>query len=459
MIKHPYEVRRQGWRRSWSFIAAATGAAIGLGNLWKFSYLVGENGGSAFIVVYLACLLLVAMPVMIAEVIIGSRGRSNPISTMQDLTLEASVSPWWQAIGWLGGIAGILVLSYYGVIAGWGFAYVGKLLGGEFVAGSAQLAGDSFNTLLASPIELMKWQGAFLLIVLVLLVVGVRLSASAVAKFLLPLLLVMLVALVIYSSRVGDFDAAVSFLFEPDFSAVTAEVVLKALGHAFFTLSIGVGVMIAYGAYAPQRRPITAMVLSVVALDTVVSLLAGLAIFPLVFSLHIAPAMGPGLMFVALPYGFGNMIYGNYFGALFFVVVSITAITSGVALLEPTTAWLSQRFGWWRPVAAAVMVLIVWLLGLATILSFNEWQQFSLAGMSIFSLLDFVASNLLLPLGGVLVAIFVGWRMRKEVLRDELYVESGKIFWLWYWVLRYIAAPGVLVVFVSALYQYYINAG
>jgi NSS family neurotransmitter:Na+ symporter len=457
MHKHPYEVRRQGWRRSWSFIAAATGAAVGLGNLWRFSYLVGENGGSAFIVVYLVCLLLVAMPVLIAEVIIGSRGRSNPINTMQDLCLEATVSRWWQAIGWLGCLAGILVLSYYSVIAGWAFAYVDKLLSGEFVAGSAQLAGDSFNELLASPLQLMQWQGSFLLIVLLMLVAGVRISVSAVAKFLLPLLLVMLLALVVYSSRVGDFDRALQFLFEPDFSVVTAAVWLEALGHAFFTLSIGVGAMIAYGAYAPSHRPITGMVCSVVLLDTVVSLLAGLAIFPLVFSLHIAPAMGPGLLFVAMPYGFGNMIYGSYFGALFFLVVSLTSITSGVALLEPATAWLSQRFGWWRPIAAMVMVLLVWLLGLATILSFNEWQHVRLAGLSIFALLDFVTANVLLPLGGVLIALFVGWRMRKEVLRDELYVENSKIFWLWYWTLRYIAAPGVLLVFVSALYQYWLN--
>jgi len=208
--------------------------------------------------------------------------------------------------------------------------------------------------------------------------------------------------------------------------------------------------MIAYGAYVPDKRSITSMVSVVVVADTLVSLLAGLAIFPLVFSLNIAPAMGPGLMFVAVPYGFGNMIYGNYYGALFFLMVSLAAITSGVALMEPATSWLSERLRWWRPVAALMVVAIVWLLGLASVFSFNEWKGISIAGMSIFSAVDFFTANLLLPAGGLLTAIFVGWKMRREVLRDELYVEGRVLFSLWYWVLRYIAAPGVLVVFLSS---------
>ena len=449
-----YKSRDRGWRRSWSFVAATTGATIGLGNLWKFSYLAGENGGAAFVLVYLICIVAVAMPVMIAEVILGSRGRSNPINTMQDVSLEAGASSLWQVIGWLGGAAGLLVLSYYSVIAGWSFAYAGKLLNGEFVAASVQLSGDIFNNLLATPHLLMQWQAFFLLCLLLIVALGVRKGIAVAARLLLPLLFIMLIALAIYSSQVGDFKAAVDFLFQPDFSALNQEALLDALGHAFFTLSIGVGAMMAYGAYMPDQRSITGMVSTVVLMDTVVSILAGLAIFPLVFSLNMAPAMGPGLMFVAMPYGFGNMIYGNYFGALFFVMVFMAAITSGVALLEPATSWLAQQFRWWRPAAAVVMVLVVWLLGLATIFSFNIWQHVDVFGMSVFSLLDFVTANLMLPIGGFLIAIFVGWIMRKEVLRDELYAESWQIFSLWRWLLRYIAAPGVLVVFLWSLYPW-----
>ncbi|ARN73294.1 sodium-dependent transporter [Oceanicoccus sagamiensis] len=453
-MNNHYESRRRGWRRSWSFVAATTGATIGLGNLWKFSYLAGENGGAAFVLAYLICIVVVAMPVMIAEVVLGSRGRSNPVSTMRDVSLEAGASSAWQVIGWLGCIAGLLVLSYYSVIAGWGFAYIGKLLGGEFVAASAQLSGDSFNSLLAAPELLVQWQALFLLIILLVVALGVRRGISAAARLLLPLLFIMLIALAIYSSQVGDFKAAAEFLFKPDFSALSQEALLVALGHAFFTLSIGVGAMMAYGAYVPDQRSITGMVSTVVLMDTLVSILAGLAIFPLVFSLNMAPAMGPGLMFVAMPYGFGNMIYGNYFGALFFLMVSLAAITSGVALLEPATSWLAQQFRWWRPAAAVVMIIVVWLLGLVTIFSFNIWQHIEVFGMSVFNLLDFVTANLLLPIGGVLIALFVGWKMRKEVLRDELYVESPQIFWLWRWLLRYIAAPGVLVVFLWSLYPW-----
>ena len=449
------EVKRRGWRRSWTFVASTTGATIGLGNLWKFSYLAGENGGGAFVFAYLVCVLLVALPVMIAEVVLGSRGRANPVAAMQTVAMEAGASPWWQSIGWMGCLAGLLVLSYYSVIAGWGLAYIGKMFSGQFTAGSAQLAGDGFGELLASPIELLKWQSIFLGIIFLITVAGIRRGLSAVARLLLPLLFVLLIALVIYSSRVGDFDTAVHFMFAADFSALTAEVWFVALGHAFFSLSIAVGAMIAFGAYVPDKRSIAGMLTTVAVMDTLVSLLAGLAIFPLVFSFNLAPSMGPGLMFVAMPYGFGNMIYGNYFGALFFLMVSLAAITSGVALMEPAIVWLSERFRWWRPVAAIVITLIVWLLGLATIFSFNIWADNRIFGLSVFGLLDFVTANVLLPLGGLMIAVFVGWRMRREVLRDELYVENEQLFSLWYWLLRYIAVPGVLLVFSVSLYQYF----
>lgn len=450
------EIKRRGWRRSWSFVAAATGATIGLGNLWKFSYLAGENGGAAFVLAYLFFVLLVAMPVMVAEVLLGSRGRANPVTTMRDLSIESAASPWWQLIGWMGALAGLLVLSYYCVIAGWGMAYVGKMISGEFTAGSAQLAGDGFNAFLADPKETVKWQSIYLLVIFLVLAAGVRRGVGLAARAVVPLLLVMLIALVVYSSRVGDMDAALDFMFVLDLEALTSQALLVALGQAFFSLSIGVGAMLAYGAYCPDKRSITGMVGIVVTMDTLVSLLAGLAIFPLVFSFNIAPSMGPGLLFVAMPYGFGNMLYGNYFGALFFVAVSLAAIVSGVALLEPATVWLKEQLKCWRAIAALIMVALVWALGLAVNLSFTIWSDIKLGSFSLFALLDFVTANLLLPMGGLLIAIFVGWVMRPEVLRDELYVEQPCIFWLWRWVLRYIAAPGVLVVFGASLYRFFL---
>lgn len=445
--------RSGGWRRSWSFVAAATGATIGLGNLWKFAYLAGENGGAVFVLTYLACVILVAAPVLIAEVALGSRGRANPVETMQNVALEASASPWWQGIGWVSAITGLLVLSYYSVIAGWAMAYVGKMFGGEFTAGSVQLAGDGFAALLASPVELLKWQGAFLLLIVVVSALGIRRGLSTLMRALIPLFFIALVALVIYSSRVGDVEAALAFLFAADFSLLTPEVVLEALGHAFFSLSIGVGAMLAYGAYIPDKRSITRMVSCVALMDTLVSILAGLAIFPLVFSFNLAPSMGPGLMFVALPYGFGNMLYGNYFGALFFVMVVMAALGSGLALIEGAVSYLTERLGCWRWLASLMVTVLVGLLGLMSVLSFNYWEDVSLWGLTPFALLDTLVANIVLPLTGVAIALFVGWGMRLEVLRDELFVEPGHLFSLWRWILRYIAAPGVLLVLASTLYE------
>jgi NSS family neurotransmitter:Na+ symporter len=442
-----------GWNSRWTFIVATTGATVGLGNLWKFSYMAGENGGGAFVIAYLLCVLLVGLPVMIAEVVIGSRGRANPVSTTQDLSREAGANSAWQLIGWLGCLSGFLILSYYSVIAGWGFAYVGKMLGGEFQAGSTALAGENFNVFLSDPVAMMKWQGAYLTLLVLIAAFGVSRGLAWASRLIVPRLLISLVLLAIYSMRVGDVDAALAFMLTFDADSFTLQSLLDAMGHAFFTLSIGVGALMAFGAYVPDRRSIIGMLSMVALLDTVVALLAGMVIFPLVFSLNIEPSMGPGLMFVALPHAFGNMQYGGYFGALFFIMVSLTAVSSGVALLEPATAWLVERFSWRRPLAVLFLGLLLWLLGLVTVFSFNAWAAVKLFGMNPFTLLDFVSANILLPVGGVLIAVFVAWRMRRETVRDELYVENEPLFVLWRWVLRYIAGPAVLVIFASLLYQ------
>jgi NSS family neurotransmitter:Na+ symporter len=447
------ESSQGGWKSRWTFISAATAATVGLGNLWKFAYLTGENGGGAFVLVYLSCVLLVGIPVMVAEVLLGSRGRANPIDTMHDVSLEAGLSRWWQGVGWLGCLAGIIILSYYSVIAGWGMAYIEKLFNGDFLAVTAQTAGKEFTVFLAEPKTLMMWQALFIGIVVTIVSLGVRVGLAMVSRLLLPLLFVALISLALYSSRVGDLPRALDFLFGFNLELITAQTVLTALGHVFFTLSIGVGAIMAYGAYAPDRKSILGMVASVAVLDTLVSLIAGLAIFPLVFSLNIEPAMGPGLMFVALPYAFGNMVYGEYFGALFFAMVSLAAIGSGVALMEPWVAWLVERFRLWRPFAALILGFVLWLLGLLAVFSFNTWSDVQIMDMSLFSFMDFISTNILLPLGGLLIAFFVGWRMRAEVLKDELYVESNLIFVLWHWVLKYIALPAVVVIFIFSFYQ------
>lgn len=447
--------KQRGWRSRWSFVAASAGATVGLGNLWKFSYLAGDNGGAAFILAYVGCLLFVALPVVIAEVVIGRRGRANPISSMHDICLEVGAGPVWKCIGILGCITGILILSYYAVIAGWGLAYIGKMFMGELAAASVSTAGAHFSVLLEQPLELIKWQSLFLSVVVLVSMLGAKRGIAVMARLMIPILFIFLLALALYSSQLGDMDAALAFMFRPDFDAFTINTLLVALGHAFFSLTIGVGVMLVFGGYSPDKRPVTNLLGTVAVMDISVSLLAGLAIFPLVFSLKLAPSMGPGLMFIAVPYSFGNMAYGHYFGALFFTIVSMVALTSAVAMLEPATTWLSERFRWWRPAAAACIGLLVWLLGLVSIFSFNIWQDIQWQGMSLFALLDFFTANILLPLSGLLIAIFVGWIMRREVVRDELIHEWPWVFKSWYGLLRYVAVVGVIMILVSSLYHHW----
>lgn len=446
-------LERQGWQQRWTFIAAATGAAIGLGNLWKFSYLAGENGGAAFVLIYIACVFLLALPILLAEVILGSRGRANPISAIEHVVLEAGSSRWWQLAAWLGVVASLLILSYYSVIAGWVLAYVKAMANDAFTGLNVRLVGDHFNRLLADPQQLIVWHSSFIALIVLVSALGVKRGVARAARILIPLLIIALILLAVYAAKVGDAQAALQFLFKPDWSLLTPSVILAAMGQAFFTLSIGMGAMMAFGAHMPDRCSVVGMLSMVAVLDTLIALLAGFAIFPLVFSLNIEPSMGPGLMFVALPYAFSQMVYGDFFGLLFFLMVACVALTSGVALLEPATAWLVERFNWWRPLAATAVGSIVWVLGLLTVFSFNHWVDVSFLAMGIFEWLDFMSANILLPLAAWLMALFVGWRMRAEVVRDEMFDEHPWIFSLWRLLLRYIAAPAVLVIFVVPLYQ------
>ena len=446
-------IERQGWQQRWTFIAASTGAAVGLGNLWKFSYLAGENGGAAFVLVYLASVFLLALPILLAEVIIGSRGRANPVSSLHHVALEAGSSRFWQIIAWLGVAASLLILSYYSVIAGWIFAYVEAMFDDVFIGLNVRLVGDHFNHLLEDPRRLIIWHSSFVALIVLIAAFGVKRGVARAARILIPVLIIALILLAVYASKIGDIDTALEFLFKPDWSALTPAMILAAMGQAFFTLSIGMGAMMAFGAHRPDRHSVVGMLAMVALLDTAVALLAGLAIFPLVFSLNIEPAMGPGLMFVALPYAFGQMVYGDFFGLLFFLMVACVSLTSGVALLEPVTAWLVERFNWWRPLAATAVGVLVWLLGLLTVFSLNLWADINLWGMGVFEWLDFISANILLPLGAWLIALFVGWWMRAEVISDEMFDDHPWIFSLWRLLLRYIAAPAVLVIFIVPLYQ------
>ncbi len=443
------------WGSRWTFVAATAGAAVGMGNLWKFSALAGANGGGAFVLVYLCFVLMVSLPVLIAEVVIGSRGRANPITASHNLAREAGVSTLWQSMGWLGCLAGLLILSYYSVMAGLGIAHIESVFSGQYKGLSAAKVGEVFNQLLADPQQLALWHSVFIGLVVLVVSTGVEWGMAKMARIILPVFVILLLIVVFYSNRMGDMAAAQQFLFSFQWQAITPEIMLAALGQAFFTLSIGLGAMMAFGAYMPDGRSVAGLLSVVVLIDTAVALLAGLAIFPLVFSLNIAPSTGPGLMFVALPYAFGHIEHGELFGGAFFTVVALVGLSSGVALMEPAVAWLVERAKFKRLFAAISVGLLVWLLGLAALLSLNVWSDVRWLDRSIFNWLDYVSVTILLPLGGLLIAIFVGWRMRLEVVRDEFYRHSGFVFVLWYWLLRYIAAPAVLVILLVPVYRHW----
>lgn len=444
-----------GWSSEWTFIAAATTSTLGLGNLWKFAYLAGANGGAAFIFAYLVCVALVAAPVLVAEVVLGSRGRSDPIHAVEAAARESAVSRRWRFLGWLSCATALVILSYFSVVGGWLLTYMQHLYEGDLAVVSARQAGELFGQLLANGGRQVGMHAVFMGLTWLVVALGVSRGLGWVLRLCLPLLLILLVAMVLFAIRIGDVAAALDFMFAPRARDWHADAMLTALGQGFFSLSVGMAALMAYGAYAPDRRSIMRMVGTVVVLDVAVALLAGLAIFPLVLAQHVQPNFGPGLMFVTLPYIFGNVTNGGIVGTAFFALVLLAAFGSAVSLLEPATAWLVQRYRWPRPWAALLLAVVVWLLGLLSIFSFSVWPDWRPGGRSLFAWFDWVCANLALPLIGLGIAVFVGWRMRREAIRDELFVEHPRFFSLWHWLLRYIAPPAIVVVLVAGLYRWW----
>ncbi|GAA0793274.1 sodium-dependent transporter [Marinobacterium sediminicola] len=445
--------KRGFWSSRLAFILAATGSAVGLGNIWKFPYITGENGGGAFVLVYLICIAAVGIPIMMAEVLIGRRGGHSPVNSLRLITERDRLNPLWKWVGVIGVLAGFLILSFYSVIGGWALSYVGTSASGQFSGQTADTVGAIFSGLLSDPMTLLTWHTLFMALVMVVVARGVRSGLERATSILMPSLFVLLLIMVGYAMTTGHFGEAVSFLFQPDFSKLTTSGVLVALGHAFFTLSLGMAVMMAYGSYLPKNVSITKASITVSVMDTGVALLAGLAIFPIVFANGMEPGAGPGLIFQTLPLAFGQMPMGSLFGTLFFVLLVFAAWTSGISLLEPLVEWLEEQKGMNRTISTLIAGFACWVLGIASILSLNLWSDVTPLGMfalfegkTIFDLLDYLTANILLPLGGLLVAVLVGWFMSKQALQNELSLSEGS-FRLWYSTLKFITPIAVLVVF------------
>lgn len=447
----------QAWSSGFTFILAAVGAAVGLGNIWKFPFVVGVSGGGAFVLVYLGCVVFVAVPILIAELWLGRRGGHSPPVAMRVVAENAGRSRAWAVIGWMGMLVGYLIATYYSVIAGWTLAYIVKAGNGFGGAAPADVT-QQFDELLANPVTMTLWHTVFITTALLIVGRGLQDGIERAVKFLMPALFIMLLVMIGYAAVEGDFRAGADFLFSADFSKIDGTIVLSAIGQAFFSISVAMGLIMTYGSYVPQDVSLTKSALIIAGADTLVALLAGLMIFPLVFANGLDPGSGPGLIFRTLPAAFVGMSGGAVFGALFFLLLAFAAVTSIIAILEPIIAYAEGRWGIRRRNGCIIFGFLAWAIGLATVFSFNVWSDFTplavlrpFADMNMFALIDYMTANLMMPLGGILMAVFVGWKIKPTVLAEDLSFGSSALFNIWLWTIRVIAPLAILGVLYSSL--------
>jgi NSS family neurotransmitter:Na+ symporter len=387
-----------------AFILASIGAAVGLGNIWKFPYTLGNSGGSAFVLIYVLAMLLIATPIMLSEMIIGRHTRLSAPSALRKVAIENGASTWWQAVGWMGQLVQLLVLSFYSVIAGWTMAYLFKSVSGGLHGLTPKEIGQDFDAFLHDPSWMVLWHFLFTAVTVYIVSRGIRVGLERVVRILMPGLFVMLIGLVIYAALNFEFAAATEFLFRADLSKITPGVVLAAVGQAFFSVNVGVGAVLTYTAYLPRNVNLLQSAVAVAIGDTLIALLAGLAIFPIVFTYNLDPSEGPGLIFVTLSTAFASMPGGSFISAAFFLMLLFAALTSSISMLETTTARASEIRWLTRPKAATAIGATTFLLGLVTVLSFSRWEfvfplgEFAVfAGKTPFDLIDYLVSNILMP--------------------------------------------------------------
>ncbi|MGI0118335.1 sodium-dependent transporter [Zooshikella sp. RANM57] len=469
------------WATRWTFILAATGSAVGLGNIWKFPFITGEYGGGAFVLVYLLCVAFIGLPILMSEALIGRHARCNPITAMSNLAAESGKTRAWGLVGWMGVLAGFFILSFYSVVAGWALDYTLEIGRGTFNNVASGSTGKMFEDLIGDPKRLMIWHTLFMVITAFIIARGIHKGLENSVRIMMPTLFILLVVMVVYAVfKTDKFAEGLKFLFAFDMEktfftyekvvdgAVTAckwaetgcdrvftsKPLIAAMGHAFFTLSLGMGAIMAYGAYMPKQANIASTAITIVFFDTVVALLAGMAIFPIVFANGMEPSSGPGLLFISLPQAFGNMPFGQIFGCLFFFLVTIAALSSAISLIEPAVAYLTQRFSVGRVTATIGFSFLVWFLGIGSVLSFNEWADVKpFFGKTVFDFLDYLTANIMLPLGGMLIAIYAGWALKRSLVLNELALKNLLYFNLWRATSRVIAPVAVFVVFIVTLIQ------
>jgi neurotransmitter:Na+ symporter, NSS family len=461
------------WSTRAGFVLAAVGSAVGLGNLWRFPTEAGTNGGGAFVLVYILFVALIGLPLLLSETIIGRHGQKNAVDSTIDLAHQSRASGGWAALAWFGMLAAFMVLTFYSVVAGWVLYFVGQTaadLGGAIAAGNP-LAGafseesveqiqGMMPALFADPWRLLAMHAIFAVITIFVVARGVNKGIEAAATWLMPAFFILLLVITIYGSITGDFAGAFTYLFTPDFSAALQPSVLSAaLGQAFFSLSLGSAIMITYGAYAARETNLARTSGTIAVADTSVALIAGFAIFPIVFAVGLDPAAGPTLMFQTLPTAFHTMPGGALIAFLFFVLAFFAALTSSVSLLEVSVAWVAERFSISRPVAAIGLGIAFFAIGLLSVLSLNVWADHRPLGFlpgfedaSWFDAIDRFTGRVMLPLAGLLTAIFVGWVADRRLVDAEAGLGQGGLLPLWRFLVAWLCPAAVALILVTSLF-------
>ena len=441
------------WSSMSGFLLAAVGFAVGMGNVWRFPYVLGENGGSAFLFIYLAFALGIGLPLLITEITIGRRGQSSATGSYQAVAAVCGRSKAWRHVGTLGIFCAFVILSYYTVISGWTLDYFVKAASGALNGVDADSSAALFSGLLSNPGRLIFWNTAVHLLIIFIIRRGVQAGIESAVKILMPALFISLLIMVIYGVVAGDMTSAMKFLLEPDFSKVTFSTAMMAIGQAFFSIGIGMGSLVVFGAYMPKDFSIARSATAVILLDTGVAVVAGLAIFPLVFQYGLDAGSGAGLIFQTLPLAFGQMPGGQIFGSIFFVLLISAALSSCIGLAEGCVNWVDEHWGITRKKGILYVVGAAWLLGIFSIMSLGDWSTYypldfipSYDGKNIFNALDHLAANNLLLLGGALSAIFFGWLVPKALKLEELDVADGPLFALWRFLIRFVIPPVLVIV-------------
>ncbi|WP_372776602.1 sodium-dependent transporter [Mangrovibacterium sp.] len=441
---------RAEFSSKFGIIAAAAGSAVGLGNIWKFPYITGIYGGAAFLFVYLGFILAIGLPIMLSELIIGRKSRRNAFGAFKKLAPKSA----WRYVGMLGVGAAFMILAFYGVVAGWSVEYVVVSVLDGFKSQSPDQLGSMFTEFISAPFRPVIYQLVFMLLTGLIVMVGIKDGIEKNVKIMMPFLVVIILVLDIRAITLPGAGEGLKFLFHPDFSKLTGEGILSALGHAFFSLSLGMGTLITYGSYIDKKNNLISTAISVTVADTMIAILAGVAIFPAVFAFGIEASSGPGLVFITLPNVFKQMPGGYLFSILFFLLLTVAALTSSISILEVVVAYFHEELKMKRKLATIFATTIISLLGIICSLSMGIFDHYTFFGLNFFDMLDWISANLLLPLGGLFISLFVGWKLGRKKVREEI-EKGGSITEIllsaFMFLVRVVAPIAIAIVFLKGI--------